>query len=165
MSNNFINKNLEEEITRIEEEIRESDQYKLTWLDFLENYNIIEFALATMVGFALNKAVSNLIDDTVHPVVDNVLRQQGIDEILIFNTPIDISEFIANLIYIGLILFIVFLIFKFILSSYTRENVIERQRKEKQEINYELYNLLLLNKNLQALNRIENTLGNIATNR
>lgn len=109
---------------------------------FVTRGNIMELAIAVIIGTAFNKVVSSLVNDVIMPVISLVVGKEGFDNYKFVITEADPEAgIVENAIYYGrfiqitidfmMMALVVFLLYRVILHLQERlEEAYEERRKE-----------------------------------
>jgi len=97
--------------------LKDEKVYDIDLHTFFTNFNILEVALGTTIGFGLNKVLVSFSEDNLQPIIKKLFFNEYLSEISVFGIDFNIERTIGNLIYLFILIILVFILFKYGLRS------------------------------------------------
>lgn len=99
--------------------------------EFIAKGNVLDLAVAVVIGGAFNKIVSSLVDDVIMPVVGMIIG--GIDfsqlKVTVGSANLMIGSFIQNVVDFLIVAFVIFMVVK----AFNALNKKKKKKEEKEE--------------------------------
>ena len=107
--------------------------------EFIAKGNVLDLAVAVVIGGAFNKIVSSLVDDVIMPVVGMIIG--GIDfsqlKVTVGSANLMIGSFIQNVVDFLIVAFVIFMVVKAF-------NALNKKKKKKEEAPKKADDIILL---------------------
>lgn len=124
---------MEQSKSKIKEETTKFKKFCLEFKQFISKGNVVDLAVAVVIGNAFNQIISSLVNDIIMPLVGILIG--GIDftdiKLTIGNESILFGSFIQNIIDFLIIAFSIFIVIKLINKFKTKKENVEEVKKEK----------------------------------
>jgi len=145
------------DIEKLIKDVESNEQINKFDLDiytFLNNFNIVQIALGTVIGFASTKIIENISISLIMPFIHSILIYFNFLNVNLFGVNLNIQNIMFNLIYFLLILGLVYLIVKYLLYDYIKESITNNKLSNLKNQKLQLFNLLINKKILNTLDII-----------